>query len=501
MKKLMLSAMALMFTVVGFSQVTDADGNTSPTTTVIAPLPGSAAGANTGLSIQNGDNNKVRVRQAGTSQSVYTNQDNGSGTGGNLARVWQTGAVQAASGVQNEADVLQSGSANQSTTRQEGDFNQSVTRQGQDNDASSGNKALIRQGVANQAEGNYAAIDQDGDNNQAQTQQTDDNSDAWTQQTGNDNKSMINQAASPNQTDGHYAMNQQKGDRNESFIGQAGNGARNAARALQIGEDNQAKQMQYATDGAGGTGNDAGIMQGYENSAQRSNVVPEAMTQWISIMNNVDNNANGFWWNGEPARFNKAKQTQVGADNSAGLYQLGGSVAGGSNYGEQDQYGDSNNAGMIQSHVPNAGGDNFAKQKQNGDNNTAGLLQEGISHKSQQNQFGNDNTSLAFQRGSSHLLNTHQFGDGNVAHATQSGLANRALIVQYDGQSYTVEQNKGLAWNDYSAGGNQADILQMGPDGDFGAGAVDCGFDEPMDLDMDYTVPGFDLGDICNGCD
>jgi hypothetical protein len=499
MKKLMLSAMALFIGAVGFAQVTDSNGNVSPTTTVIAPLPGSAAGANTGLSIQNGDDNKVRVRQAGTSQSVYTNQDNGSGTGGNLARVRQTGAVQAASGVQNEADVLQSGSANQSTTRQEGDFNQSVTRQGQQNDASSGNKALIRQGVANQAEGNYAAIDQDGDNNQAQTQQTDDNSDAWTQQTGNDNKSMINQAASPNQTDGHYAMNEQEGNGNESFIGQAGNGARNAARAIQGGNDNQAKQMQYATDGAGGTGNDAGIDQGITDPTRRNSTAPEAQTQWNNVINNVDVNATPVYYV-PPTEGNKAKQTQVGADNSAGIFQFGGTV-GFSNYAEQEQNGTGNNAGAVQAHYYSGETSNYLKQDQDGDYNTAGMVQTGSGHKALQNQDGDNNTSLAFQQGKDHKLNTHQFGDGNVAHATQHGLDNRALIVQYDGQSYTVEQNKGLAYDDFSAGGNQADILQMGPDGDFGAGAVDCGFDEPMDLDMDYTVPGFDLGDICNGCD
>ncbi len=58
---------------------------------------------------------------------------------------------------------------------------------------------------------------------------------------------MILQDAGPNQTDGHYAMNQQEGEENESFISQQGNGARNAARAYQAGESNQAKQYQTAT--------------------------------------------------------------------------------------------------------------------------------------------------------------------------------------------------------------------------------------------------------------
>ena len=500
MKKAIFCAIALMVGGMTYAQVTDADGNVSPVTTPVPILGGAAIDANTGLSIQNGDDQRVRVRQAGTYQSVYTNQDNGvTGTGGNQAAVRQTGSVTATSGVANAADVLQSGTTNSSWTRQEGDDNHAVTHQGQTDGTSTNNRAKIRQGTGQQAEDNFAAITQNGVDNRAQTQQTYDNSDAWTQQTGLENKSMIVQDAGPNQTAGHYAMNQQKGERNESFINQQGNGARNTARALQIGNDNQAKQMQTATDGAGGTGNDAGIMQGYENNAQRSAVVPEAMTQWSSIGSNVDANATSFYWAGQPAEYNKAKQTQTGSDNSAGLYQLGGSLSG-SNYGEQEQDGSLNNAGMIQSHVPNTGADNYAKQNQSGANNTAGLLQEGTSHKSLQFQDGDDNNSLAFQRGQGHLLNTHQFGVGNTAHSTQSGLENKALIVQHDGQSYSVEQNVGLAWNDYTEGGNQADILQMGPDGDFGAGAVDCAFDAPMDLDMDYDFPAVDLGDICPDC-
>ncbi|MAY23279.1 MAG: curlin [Flavobacteriaceae bacterium] len=496
MKKLMLCAIALMFTAVGFSQVTDSNGNSSPTATTVPNLSADPD-ANTGLSIQNGNDNKVRVRQAGTSQSVYTNQDNGSGIGGNQARVMQTGAVSSASGVMNRADVLQSGSTNQSTTKQEGDTNDAVTRQGQDNDASANNRALIRQGVANQAESNYAAIDQDGDGNWAQTQQTYDNSDAWTQQTGNENKSMINQDAGPNGTDGHYAMNEQEGDRNESFIGQSGAGARNSARALQVGNDNQSKQMQVATDVSGGTGNDAGVVQGEAGIARRTAVASEADAQWSSIIANVYSTGSLPLY--APTQGNKAKQTQVGAGNSAGMMQYGGDV-GASNYGEQEQVGDGNAAGMVQTHYYPGDDSNYSKQLQVGNSNTAGLVVAGSGHKAFQNQDGDSNTALSYQAGKDQKLNTHQFGADNVAYSTQMGADNAALIVQYDGQSYTVEQNAGAAFGDFSVGGNQADILQMGPDGDFGAGAVDCDFDDPMNLDMDYEVPSFNLGDICDGC-
>ena len=499
MKKAIFCAIALMVGGMTYAQVTDADGNVSPVTTPVPILGGAAIDANTGLSIQNGDDQRVRVRQAGTYQSVYTNQDNGvTGTGGNQAAVRQTGSVTATSGVANAADVLQSGTTNSSWTRQEGDDNHAVTHQGQTDGTSTNNRAKIRQGTGQQAEDNFAAITQNGVDNRAQTQQTYDNSDAWTQQTGLENKSMIVQDAGPNQTDGHYAMNQQEGERNESFISQQGNGARNSARTLQRGNDNQAKQMQTATDGTGGAGNDAGIQQG-GSTATLNAVAPEATTQWLAVRDNVDLAANTIWFN-PPSEDNKAKQTQVGAGNSAGVFQLGGSI-GFSNYAEQEQTGDNNNAGIVQGHYYAGETSNYAKQDQDGNGNTAGLVQTGSGHKSLQNQDDNDNISLAFQQGKDHRLNTHQFGDENVAHSTQHGIGNKALIVQYDGQSYTVEQNKGLSYNDFSAGGNQADILQMGPDGDLLWGEmVDCAFDAPMDLDMDYEFPPVDLGDICPDC-
>ncbi|WP_410004569.1 curlin [Aequorivita nionensis] len=498
MKKVIFCAVALFVGGMTYAQVTDADGNSSPTPNVIAPISGSAAGANTGLSVQNGHENKVRVRQAGTSQSVYTFQDDGTtGFGENKADVRQTGAVSSASGVENAADVRQSGALNSSATRQEGDGNDAVTRQGQLDGSSTANKAKIRQGTGQQAQDNYAAIDQNGDNNWASTQQTYDNSDAWTQQTGDNNKSMILQDAGPNQTDGHYAMNQQEGNENESFISQQGNGARNAARAYQAGESNQAKQYQTATAGSG-SANDAGIQQGIGVGGGYLTVAAEATTQWVNVINNVDPSSNPLPYYA-PSDFNKALQVQVGDDNSAGILQVGGGDLG-SNYGEQNQDGNGNNAGMVQSHYYSGDVSNYAKQEQDGNDNTAGLVQQGSNNKSYQAQDGDLNTSLAHQAGSGHKLNTHQFGDGSVAHAAQHGADNRALIVQYDGQSYSVQQNMNLGVQDLSAGGNQANILQMGPDGDFGAGAVDCDFDEPVNLDMNYNFPGVSLDDICGGC-
>ncbi|MDC6352448.1 hypothetical protein PP178_12885 [Zeaxanthinibacter sp. PT1] len=484
MKKYILSACALMIGSLAFGQVTNSAG-TAPDAT---PVPNLSldGDANTGLSIQNGDDNRVRVRQAGTSQSARTTQDNGTGTGGNLAWLMQTGEVQAASGVGNEAEVQQSGTANESFTKQEGDYNDAFTAQGQNNDASSGNKARIRQGTGQQAQDNFAAIEQDGDNNIAHTQQTYDNSEAWTQQNGTGNKNMILQDAGPNQTDGHSAYSYQDGSENETAIDQSGAGGRNTAFARQVGNNNQIKQLQVTSAITGNPGNTATVIQ--ESSTFSGNPdlpVIEDIIGNIPIPYDVIS---------FPTASNKAKQTQYGEDNNVEMIQNGVD-----NYGEQEQLSGSGNvAGLGQS-----GGNNYGKQSQSGDDNYAGLIQVlGWSggNKALQDQQGDGNIALSSQYGNAHLLNIHQRGNLNYANTRQEGAANAALVVQHDGQSYSVEQNVGIGIFNTSAGGNQADILQMGPDGDFGAGAIPCEFDEPMNLDMTYDVPPVVIEDICDDC-
>ncbi|MDC6352447.1 hypothetical protein PP178_12880 [Zeaxanthinibacter sp. PT1] len=491
MKKVMLSAAALMIGGLAFGQVTNSAG-TAPDAT---PVPNLSldGDANTGLSIQNGDDNRVRVRQAGTSQSARTTQDNGAGTGGNLAWLMQTGEVQAASGVGNEAEVQQSGTANESFTKQEGDYNDAFTAQGQNNDASSGNKARIRQGTGQQAQDNFAAIEQDGDDNIAFTRQTYDNSEAWTRQVGNENKSMILQDAGPNQTDGHSAFNHQEGDRNESSIDQSGLGGRNTATAYQIGFDNQSKQLQVTSAPSGSSGNRGSVSQGtfFE--------IP-SLSQFASDMLAYDPQANTVWFN-PPTAGNKAKQTQYGENNGAEIAQWGGDVDA-SNYAEQlqDVGSSGNDAVIFQGHHYTGEPSNYAKQYQTGADNRAGLTQTGSANKALQDQRGDENEALSSQMGSEHLLNIHQRGNLNFGTSVQHGAGNAALLVQHDGQSYSIEQNAGLFALDRSAGGNQADILQMGPNGDFGAGAIPCEFDEPMNLDMTYDVPPVVIEDICDDC-
>jgi hypothetical protein len=491
MKKVLLSAAALMIGAVSFAQVAGA-----PTSQVVSALPGAAATANAGESIQNGNANKVQVRQAGTNQSVYTNQNDGStGLGGNLARVFQTGDVSAPSGIENAAEVLQSGAANQSTTIQQGDYNNAYTAQGQNDDASSGNKARIQQGTGDQAEENYAAIEQDGTDNQAQTLQTYDNSDAWTRQLGTENKSMITQNAAPDGSDGHSARNYQDGNRNESFMSQSGAGGRNDALAQQVGDDNQVKQTQTTNAVAGsGMGNRALVSQGTPGALVNPGTIG---TEQVLIVGLVQETFPGIPFisaGDQPSVGARAKQVQNGKLQEAEIFQYGGSLSG-SNYGEQVQAsGWNNDAALFQ--ISDGTADNYAKQYQAGDNNYVGLVQENDGHKALQDQRGHRNSAISTQQDGYNLLNIHQRGNDNYAESDQAGFANSALIVQYGGQSYVASQNL----NGLGGGGNQIDALQLGPNGDFGSAAIDCGFEDPMNLDMDYTVPGFDLGDVCPDC-
>ncbi len=499
MKKIMLSAAALLIGTIAFAQVSGA-----PTADQsLVPQNSADAEANAGLSIQNGNDNKVRVRQAGELNTSYTEQDNGTlGSGGNLARVRQTGAVNGNvgdSGEDNAAEVRQSGTANQSTTRQEGDRNNAYTAQGQNDDgASTGNKARIQQGIANQAEDNFAAIEQDGDNNQANTLQTTDNSDAWTRQIGNDNKSMITQNAAPEDSDGHLANNYQEGNGNENAIMQSGAGARNTATSEQVGDNNKAKQTQTTDALEGGVGNTAMNFQGFTGATNADISMSNAI--FVDINSNVDDVFGGsdITGSGTNQSFGGIVfQNQGGNDNEAAAFQYG-SASDGSNYIKQTQAsGTGNDAFAIQNRYDGpGGGDNEGEQFQAGDNNLLGLSQIGTGHKSLQTQEGDDNKALSAQQGTDNLLNIHQRGNDNWATSAQRGDANAALIVQRDGQSFIAQQNlDGLG-----GGGNQIDALQLGPDGDFGTDGIDCGFNEQMDPTMDYTIDPFDLGDVCPGC-
>lgn len=497
MKKVILCAAALAFGTVAFSQQVPGAPVADQS---LVPQNSADPEANAGLSIQNGDDNKVRVRQAGELNTAYSIQDNGTGLGGNLAKIRQTGDVNgnaADSGEDNAAEVRQSGTANQSRTRQEGDFNNAYTAQGQNDAASSGNKASIHQGIADQAENNFAAIEQDGVDNQASTLQTHDNSAAYTRQLGTENKSMITQTAAPEDSDGHLAENYQEGTGNENAIMQSGAGARNTAYSEQVGSNNQAKQTQTTTAAIGGTGNTANNLQGFAGTTNMDITNANAI---FDDINDVDDTFATSFTTGSGTNESFGGivfQNQAGEDNEMTAVQFG-SGADGSNYIEQTQAAGSGNEALAVQNRGNGpgGGDNEGEQFQSGDDNVVGLSQNGTGHKSLQTQLGNRNSAMSSQQGSDNLLNIHQRGDDNNATSAQRGIANTTLIVQRDGQSFVAQQNlDGLG-----GGGNQIDALQLGPNGDFATDGIDCGFNMQDDPTMDYTVPSFTIEDVCPGC-
>ena len=496
MKKVILGLSAFFFCAVGFAQVTDTNGNSSPTPQAAVVLGGTSATGNAGESIQNGNDNRVRVRQAGSNQSAYSVQNDGSGDGGNLARIMQTGSVTGASGFANAADVRQSGTANQSTTNQQGDLNEAVTRQGQNDDGSEGNRAYIQQGVANQAESNFAAIDQDGDDNQAYTLQTYDNSDAWTQQVGNDNWSRIRQDAGPNGTDGHIALVEQTGDDNASDIAQSGAGARNSATAVQLGDGNYAKQIQTTTATAGGVGNEALVAQGDGSVATDLNA-----TIFFGQLDAVDDVTNGGF---SGSSFNGiAFQNQSGEGNDAEIHQFGDDGVDG-NYAEQNQGGLSNDTYIIQNAFGNPnGGANYARQDQddNASNSQAGIAQNGFNHKAYQRQTGDDNNVMSTQRGNGNIMNSYQDGNQNRATTAQRGRDNQIHVVQRGGHSFVGTQNlpNGSPVGAPN-GSNVMDILQLGPAGNFHTDAIDCVIPEAMEPMPTPNIGTFNIDKPCPDC-
>ena len=479
-KKIIFSISALLFGTFAFAQLDPAPYGPqyvgpAPTAVLQPALPGAATGANTGLSIQNGNANKVRVRQAGTSQSVYTFQDNGTGSGNNFAKVMQTGAVQSASGVENAAEVIQSGSDNRSQTKQEGDYNSAITRQGQSNPASSGNKAGIRQGTGQQAENNVAVVDQDGENNEGSIQQTYDNSEAWTIQNGNGNRSIVNQDAGPNQTAGHYAYTEQLGNENQNAIKQSGDGQSNWAFAYQTGDNNLSKQVQDQSDAVGSNFvNYAMVDQG----ANQDGVISGIKTSLDAVDSRINNDAlNSTTTN------SVALQNQDGGDLDAESHQYGNA-----NHSEQYQSGYGNDAYILQNSY---GSGNYGRQDQTGTQSTAGLAQVGSGNKAWQRQANDNNNVMSTQVGNGNLLNTFQDGNGNMGITSQFGTDNAALLVQRGGHSYTIEQD---------GTGNQANILQLGPNGNFNTDGINCSFLDPNNPTINYPDLDFNLSDVCSGC-
>ena len=499
MKKLIFGAAALLFTGASFAQLATAEvktatnGTNADEITAEAALPQTGGfWGNTGKSVQEGTDQKVYVAQAGSNNSVFTDQANGSGDGENKARIWQTGNVLPDSGFENLAEVIQRGTNNQSTTQQEGDWNMAITRQGLKDDSSEGNRAYINHGIAEQGEGNYVMVEQDGLDNRSKTVQVYDNSDARTIQEGEANMADIRQDAGPNQSSGHTALVEQYGDENASRVRQYGS-ARNSAHSAQAGNNNKSNQNQ-TSDALSGIGNTGVVAQG------TNPVNAQVASAFVYMDTNVDDISNGTPNFLGTSDDNKALQNQNGEGNAGYIGQWGD---GDGNYGEQNQDGKNSTATMIQNSYGNpSGGNNYARQDQTGDDHEAMLSQNGFSHSAYQRQYGAENFVASTQRGNSNLVSTYQdgsVGKGNAAHTAQRGSDNQILLVQkggfYGGNSYVVEQ--GVTGPAGSASGNQANILQLGPAGDFVNDAEACDFQDPQDLIMPGGVGSFDLDAPC----
>ncbi len=504
MKKMIFSAAALMIGAVAFAQQTAPApllGGATETTTNIS----GDADANVTENYQFGNANKVRVAQAGTRQSVYTSQDNGSGTGENVARIMQTGEVQPESGVENVAEVKQSGSRNGVQVGQQGDENLAVAHQGQSDSGSEDNVALIQQGTGEQAQYNSAEVRQDGDRNFVGIQQTFDRSSASSRQIGDDNKSLINQNAGPNLSDGHIASNVQRGLANESTIMQTatpqsgGDSGRNFARTVQDGANNSAKQIQNTIADEGVQGETAFINQGFtgdpvgalldNDGAANGNGTTDVAGQLNDLDGDIANDVPQDSFNAT------AVQMQTGKMNAAEIHQFGSDAVDGNN-AQQNQSGWNQEALIIQNSNGNPnGGNNYAFQDQKDDNNTAGIAQNGFDHKAAQFQDGKRNNAFSAQRGRNNLVSTEQYGNDSRLESYQGGRDNRIKIVQNDGQSALVEQNRGEG----GIGGNQANIYQTGSGGDLGLQVETCDFGEMMDIDP--ITPGtVTVPELCPGC-
>ncbi|WP_197463512.1 curlin repeat-containing protein, partial [Cochleicola gelatinilyticus] len=216
MKKVMLSAMALMVGSLAFAQQVG-----DPRAEQADYAAGASSPANAVENVQSGEDNYMLVRQEGTSSSVYIDQSGGGAGVGNLVYVRQSGDVndnQTLSGEANMADVRQDGTTNKGYVHQEGDGNEAAMVQEASVSASTG---LIRQGTGENAEDNYAGmIQRNGNNNSGWIQQTFDNSEALTVQDGSNHQAKTIQNANPDNSDGHDARVEQNGTGQMSYVAQ-----------------------------------------------------------------------------------------------------------------------------------------------------------------------------------------------------------------------------------------------------------------------------------------
>lgn len=521
MKKMIFGAAALMIGGVVLAQDSMQDSadflQQGPRETVMNKSAN--ANANAAETYQLGNNNKVRVAQAGTLQTAYVSQDNGStGVGANLAMIQQTGEVGPLSGVENAAEIKQSGEANAVRIGQQGDKNEAVAYQGNGgfnagptgDKSSTGNVALIQQGDGEQAEFNASETYQDGDTNFIFVEQTSDRNTAFAEQIGDDNKLVIDQNSAPNLSDGHLAVSSQFGNRNEGVIDQKGtaqNGGdtgANTAQLAQSGDDNSSKQLQNTIANEGVQGETGRVYQGLFGSSVRGNLDNDGQanaggsTNVFDQLNEVDSalDLNGIVSQGGSVGA-EAIQMQTGKMNAAAIAQFGGSLSA-QNRAQQNQSGWNQDALIVQNGTGSEG--NYAFQDQSDDDNVAAIGQDGGGNMAQQVQDGKRNNAFSSQVGDDHKVSTLQTGNDSRLETLQNGTANAIVISQADGQSAWVEQNAGEG---AAFGGNQAGIIQVGPNGSFpsdlGDATLNCNFTDIMDTPPIQTST-FTINDLCPDC-
>lgn len=562
MKKVILSAMALMAGSLVFAQVSgDA---AAPQAQQADYAAGASAPANAVENIQSGVANYMLVRQEGTSSSVYIDQSEGGAGEGNLIYVRQSGNVNdntALSGEGNMADVRQAGTNNDGYIRQEGDFNEAAMVQTAGSDDNIG---YIRQGTGQNAEDNYAGLVQDGSGNSGWIQQTFDNSEALTLQTGTDHQSLTNQNANPDNSAGHDARVEQQGNSQMSYVAQTGSNSE--ADVYQEGDSNYSDVRQSGTgvntadvdqsgnlnksfvESAGNGQNSIVFQDGDENKADINQSGAAINNAHIVQIGNNDY-ANQSQTNAAGAA-NNALINQGDLVNALSLSELdvlytdtnaildaeGGvpspesfnGVAfqvqnGSGNRAEAHQFGEDE---FFFDFLPV--GPNYSKQIQTGNNNEALVVQNAFhgdlpfnlepdgANTALQVQSGDNNTVSLIQRDLGN--DAWQIQDGNdSAMGVQIGFNNELVTKQYQGANFMETGQDGLGLGIYAAqrGGqsfigdqsgtlNTMEVLQVGPSMDAWE-TIDCTIPDPMqpmDLpDMEtLTIPGIDTPELCADC-
>ncbi len=559
MKKVILSAMALMVGSFAFAQSsTDPAAPTVQSATNLSADPLSNAVENN----QSGTENYQLVRQEGTASSVYIDQSGGGVGLGNLIYVRQSGDVngnQALSGEANRADVRQDGTENETFIRQEGDRNDAAMVQ---NATVSQSIGYIRQGTGDNAEDNYAGIEQsNGTNNSAWIQQTYDDNEALTLQDGSNHQALTNQNAGPNGSTGHNARVEQNGDSQMSYVAQTGSGS--DADVLQDGASNYSDVQQSGGSAATVANNFADVDQnGVSNKSfvNQSNRNNDATVNQLGDFNmsdvvqsgvganvgNVIQNGNGNYVNqqqvngvaGSAANQALVNQGQVtGAVSITGIIPAvnaiqpinagGGTLASDGtddNVAFQSQDGSGNRVESMQ-YASQAYGGVFAgytKQIQTGDNNTASVLQNYFTdpgtfddnNSALQVQSGDNNVAGLIQVGNSHDAWMIQDGDDSAL-AVQAGRGNDLITKQWEGANFMeigqdgvgntilAAQRGGQSFIASQAGNsNVMQVLQVGPGGDL-LETVDCAIPAEMAPNalpsmQDLAIPAINVPALCD---